>query len=280
MDEFLVDEEHIRQYRLHLLKEERSELTIKKYLRDVIAFFDTCGSMLIERETVLRYKTQISISYAPSSVNSMLAALNSFFEFCGYSNLKVKPLKIQKQLFASESKELSEREYKKLVMAAKESGNQRLSLIMQTICSTGIRVSELKYVTVESVQTGRAVASCKGKQRIILLRPQLRQLLRRYAREQNITQGCLFLSRKGNPVNRHKIWSEMKALCQTAGVDAVKVFPHNLRHLFARTFYALKRDLGRLADILGHSNINTTRIYTMEHGREHMKLLSRMPLLI
>ena len=280
MDEFLVDEEHIRQYRLHLLKEERSELTIKKYLRDVIAFFDTCGSMLIERETVLRYKTQLAASYAPTSVNSMLAALNSFFAFCGYPNFRVKPLKIQRQLFASEGKELSEKEYKKLVMTAKRHGNHRLSLIMQTICTTGIRVSELQYITMEAARTGRAEVNCKGKRRTILLRPELQQLLRRYAKEQGITEGCLFLSRRGNPLDRHKVWAEMKALCQTAGVDAVKVFPHNLRHLFARTFYALKRDLGRLADILGHSNINTTRIYTMEHGREHMKLLSRMPLLI
>jgi len=280
MEVFWMDAERIQSYKAHLLEEERSQLTIEKYLRDVNAFFNACGSTPIERELVIAYKTRLAASYAPASVNSMLAALNGFFAFCGYPNFRVKPLKIQRQLFASEGKELSEKEYKKLVMTAKQHGNHRLSLIMQTICSTGIRVSELQYITVEAARNGRAEVNCKGKRRTILLRPELQQLLRRYAKEQGITEGCLFLSRRGNPLDRHKVWAEMKALCQTAGVDAVKVFPHNLRHLFARTFYALKRDLGRLADILGHSNINTTRIYTMEYGREHMKLLCRMPLLI
>ena len=280
MEVFWMDAERIQSYKAHLLEEERSQLTIEKYLRDVNAFFNACGSTQIERELVIAYKTRLAASYAPASVNSMLAALNGFFAFCGYPNFRVKPLKIQRQLFASEGKELSEKEYKKLVMTAKQHGNHRLSLIMQTICSTGIRVSELQYITVEAARNGRAEVNCKGKRRTILLRPELQQLLRRYAKEQGITEGCLFLSRRGNPLDRHKVWAEMKALCQTAGVDAVKVFPHNLRHLFARTFYALKRDLGRLADILGHSNINTTRIYTMEYGREHMKLLCRMPLLI
>ena len=280
MEVFLINTEQIRSYRAHLWEEERSPLTIEKYLRDVNAFFTACGNVPIERELVIAYKTQLAASYAPSSVNSMLAALNGFFTFCGYPNFRVKPLKIQKQLFASEGKELSEKEYKKLLMAARQNGNHRLCLIMQTVCSTGIRVSELRHITLEAVRAGRAEAACKGKRRTILLRPELRQLLRRYAKEQGITEGCLFLSRKGNPIDRHKVWAEMKALCQTAGVDAAKVFPHNLRHLFARTFYALKRDLGRLADILGHSNINTTRIYTREYGQEHMRLLRRMPLLI
>jgi len=280
MEEFIMGAEHIQRYKVHLLEEERSQLTIEKYVRDVTTFFNACGSVLIRRELVIAYKAQLAARYAPTSANSMLAALNGFFEFCGCPNFRVKPLKIQKQLFASEGKALSEKEYKKLVMAARGNGNHRLCLIMQTICSTGIRVSELRHITLEAVRAGRAEVACKGKRRTILLRPELRQLLRRYAREQNITGGCLFLSRKGNPINRHKVWAEMKALCRTAGVDAAKVFPHNLRHLFARTFYALKRDLGRLADVLGHSNINTTRIYTMEYGGEHMRLLQKMPLLI
>jgi Site-specific recombinase XerD len=275
-----MDVEHIRQYRAYLVENERSALTIEKYVRDVTAFYNACGSLPIERELVIAYKTQLAASYAPASVNSMLAALNGFFEFCGYPQFKLKPLKIQRQLFASEGKELNEKEYKKLVMTAKENGNHRLSLIMQTICATGIRVSELCFVTVEAVKLGRAEVSCKNKRRTILLRPELRQVLRQYAKEHGITEGSLFLSRQGNPVNRHAIWSEMKALCQRAGVEATKVFPHNLRHLFARTFYAMKQDLSRLADILGHSNINTTRIYTMEYGHEHMRLLNRMPLLI
>jgi len=280
MEGFVMDAGCIQSYRLHLLEEERSVLTIEKYLRDVKAFFNACSGNLIQRELVIAYKTQLTARYAPASVNSMLAALNGFFEFCGYPSFKVKPLKIQKQLFASEGKELSRQEYEKLVLTARQNGNHRLSLIMQTICSTGIRVSELRFVTVEAVRAGRAEAVCKGKRRTILLRPELQRILRQYAKEQEIISGCLFLSRRGNPVDRHKIWSEMKALCDASGVDAGKVFPHNLRHLFARTFYAIKKDLGRLADILGHSNINTTRIYTMEYGREHMRLLSRMPLLI
>lgn len=280
MKKQMVHEKKLIAFKLYLEEEERSGHTIEKYLRDVGAFFRHLGAQAVNRQAVISYKHHLEEAYAPASVNSMLAALNVFFQFCGAPELKVKSLKIQKNLFAPESRELSQAEYKRLVMAAKGQQNERLSLVMQTICSTGIRVSELQFITLEAVKTGYAEVSCKGKRRTVFLRPELRRLLALYGKKQGISTGSIFLSRMGNPLNRHKIWADMKALCHAAGVDASKVFPHNLRHLFARTFYAIEKDLGRLADILGHSSVNTTRVYTMDCGRDHMRLLRRMPLLL
>ena len=280
MRKYKLSEKQIKAFKLCLLEEERSKLTIEKYLRDIRAFQAFLNGGEVSKQVVIEYKQQLSAQYKATSTNSMLAAVNRFLDFCGWSNFKVKAIKIQKNLFSEPSRELSQAEYSRLLHAARLKSNKRLNLVMQTICSTGIRVSELQYITVEAVLKGRSEVVGKGKRRTVLLTEKLRSRLLTYASKCGITSGAIFLSRKGNPLNRHAIWADMKALCTDAGVDPQKVFPHNLRHLFARTFYALNKDLLRLADILGHSSVNTTRIYTAECGAEHMKVLQKMPLLM
>ena len=216
--------------------------------------------------------------YAPASVNSVLSSLNGYFNYIERYDLKVKNLKVQRQIFCQSEKELTKTEYERLLKAAKSKKNERLYLIMQTICATGIRVSELKYVDVNSVMTGQAQVRLKGKIRMIILPKELCQLLKKYIKEKHITSGSVFVTRKGQPVDRHSLWKSMKQLCETAGVSKEKVFPHNLRHLFARTYYSLQKDIVRLADILGHSSVNTTRIYTIENGSTHRRQLQRMGL--
>ena len=279
MTKNIFDPYAVEAFRHYLIDEERSKETIRKYLYDVKSFIRFLGGISPGKEEVLSYKKHLMENYAPASVNSMIAAINTFFAFQGWAHLKVKPLKIQRSLFAKPEKELSRDEYHRLLRAAKRKNNERLSLLMQTICGTGIRVSELQYITVEAVRVGRAEVTGKNKRRTIFIVRELKEILLRYARKNNIAKGCIFISRNGNPLSRHRIWADMKALCADAGVDPRKVFPHNLRHLFARTFYSIEKDLGRLADILGHTNVNTTRIYTQECGREHERILSRMRLI-
>ena len=234
----------------------------------------------ISKGLLLEWKEALIEAYAPASVNTMLAAVNRFLAFCGLGDLRLRKLKIQKSLFLSEDKELTRAEYVRLVQAAQRQENARLSLVIQTICATGIRVSELRFITAEAVQSGRAEVSNKGKRRAVFLPDKLRRLLKSYLQKQKITAGAVFLSRNGRPLDRSNIWRDMKALCESAGVAPGKVFPHNLRHLFARTFYALEKDLSRLADILGHSSVNTTRIYTAESGAVHARLLGRLNLVV
>lgn len=222
----------------------------------------------------------VPASHAPATVNSILAAVNGFFRFMGWKDIAVKLLKIQKALFCDERRELTRAEYARLVSAAQKKGNERLSLIMQTICATGIRVSELRFITAEAVATGRAEVCNKGKRRTIFLPDRLRRLLRKYLQKEKKTAGAVFTTRTGRPLDRSNIWRDMKNLCESAGVEAGKVFPHNLRHLFAKTYYSLEKDLSRLADILGHSSVNTTRIYTVESGGVHQRQLERMGLII
>ena len=222
----------------------------------------------------------VPASHAPATVNSILAAVNGFFRFMGWKDIAVKLLKIQKALFCDDRRELTRAEYARLVSAAQKVGNERLSLVMQTICATGIRVSELRFITVEAVTTGRAELCNKGKRRTVFLPGRLRRLLRKYLQKQKKTAGAVFTTRTGRPLDRSNIWRDMKALCESADVEPSKVFPHNLRHLFARTYYSLEKDLSRLADILGHSSVNTTRIYTVESGGVHQRQLERMELII
>lgn len=218
-------------------------------------------------------------TYAPRSVNSILSSLNSLFDYLGWHDCKVKTLKIQKQIFADKDKELTKAEYTRLLKAAKNKKNERLYYLMQTICSTGIRVSELKYITVEAVNLKQVNINCKGKIRTVILPVELCKILKGYIKEYGIKKGAVFISKNGKPLDRSNIWSDMKKLCDSAGVPRSKVFPHNLRHLFARTYYSLERDIVRLADILGHSSVNTTRIYTMESGEVHRRQIERMNLL-
>lgn len=222
----------------------------------------------------------VPTSHAPATVNSILAAVNGFFRFMGWKDIAVKLLKIQKALFCDERRELTRAEYARLVSAAQKVGNERLSLVMQTICATGTRVSELRFITVEAVTTGRAEICNKGKRRTVFLPGRLRRLLRKYLQKQKKTAGAVFTTRTGRPLDRSNIWRDMKALCESADVEPGKVFPLNLRHLFARTYYSLEKDLSRIADILGHSSVNTTRIYTVESGGVHQRQLERMGLII
>lgn len=269
----------IEKFKQHLIEEEKSAATLEKYMRDITAFFAWLAGSELDKMTVLRYKEHLTTNYAPASVNSVLSSLNSFFEYNEWHGLKVKMLKIQKQIFAERSKELTKAEYERLLVAAKQKKNERLYYLMQTICSSGIRVSELSAVTIEAVRDHKANINCKGKMRVVILPKDLCKMLMEYARGQKITSGPIFITKTGKPLDRSTIWKMMKALCESAGVDREKVFPHNLRHLFARTYYSIQKDIVRLADILGHSSVNTTRIYTMETYDVHRRQIQKLGLL-
>ena len=270
----------IAEFKNHLTLEERSAATIEKYIRDVSAFAVYAQEAAITKETVIGYKKHLLERYAVRSVNAMLAGLNGFFVFHGWHDLKVKTLKLQQQVYCPEEKELTKQEYARLCRTAERRKNQRLSLILQTICGTGIRVSELRYITVEAAKQGEAVVNCKAKTRTVFLVKALRQKLLRYAAEQGVESGMIFVTRTGKPIDRTNIWREMKSLCQEAGINPEKVFPHNLRHLFARVFYGIEKDIAKLADILGHSSIDTTRIYIISTGTEHRRRMENMHLVL
>ena len=280
MNERKIAENIILNFENHLSEQEKSPPTIEKYIRDVRAFSAFAEKKTITKETVILYKKHLQKDYAVRSVNSMLASVNSLFSFLGWHDLKVKSLKFQQQVFCPEEKELTKSEYYRLCTAAKHKHNKRLNLILQTICGTGIRVSELQYITVEAVKHGEAVVTCKAKTRTIFIVKELKQKLLRYAAEQGIKSGMIFVTRTGKPISRTNIWREMKALCVEANVNPQKVFPHNLRHLFARVFYGIEKDIAKLADILGHSSINTTRIYIISTGTEHRKRMENMRLIM
>ena len=277
----ILTEKMVADFSAYLKSEEKSENTIEKYLRDVRAFSVYLNGDEITKEAVIAYKSKLlSMNYAVRSINSMLASVNGLFSFLGWADLKVKSIKLQRQIYCSEERELTKAEYMRLVNTAKQKGNERLNLILQTICGTGIRVSELQYITVEAVKCGEAIVSLKGKTRTIFIVRELQKKLLRYAAEQGITSGTIFITRTGRPISRTNIWREMKSLCVQAGVNPQKVFPHNLRHLFARVFYGIEKDIAKLADILGHSSINTTRIYIMSTGNEHRRRMENMRLII
>ncbi len=281
MKKRIVTQKMHREFRTHLLLQEKSVATVEKYCRDVKMFSEFAGDLQITKEITISFKQQlIERKYATRSINSMLASLNSFFEFLEWDDCKVKNIKIQKQIYCEEEKELTKAEYMRLVSAARRQHNERLNLILQTICGTGIRVSELSYITVEAVKKGEAIVSCKAKTRRVFIVKELRKRLSHYAKERHIESGIIFVTANGKPMNRTNIWREMKSLCEEANVSAEKVFPHNLRHLFARTFYGIEKDIAKLADILGHSSINTTRIYIITSGEEHRRKLENMRLII
>lgn len=270
----------IAEFKEHLILEERSKTTIEKYIRDVKAFAAYVENSAITKEIVIAYKKHLQENYAVRSVNSMLASINGLFAFLGWHDLRVKSLKLQQQVFCPEEKELTKAEYTRLCRTAERKHNERLNLILQTICGSGIRVSELQYITVEAVKHGEAVVNCKAKTRSVFIVKELKQKLLRYAAEHGIRTGMIFVTRTGKPISRTNIWREMKALCAEAHVDPQKVFPHNLRHLFARVFYGIEKDIAKLADILGHSSINTTRIYIISTGTEHRQRMENMRLII
>ena len=281
MKERILTENQISAFALHLKQEERSKNTVEKYIRDVNAFVAYAGNNAVTKEMVIAYKNKLlSDNYATRSINSMLASVNKLFLFLGWDELKAKYIKLQRQIYCPEEKELSKAEYMRLLNAAKRKGNERLNLLIQTICGTGIRVGELQFITVESARCGEAVVYLKGKTRVVLIVRELQKKLLRYATEQKIASGSIFITRSGKPMSRTNIWREMKNLCTQAGVKTQKVFPHNLRHLFARVFYSIEKDIVRLADILGHSSINTTRIYVISTGYEHRRRLETLQLII
>lgn len=264
----------------YLRMEARSEGTVEKYLRDVRQFMAWLGSDEVTKDAAASWKEHLlSGGYRPSTVNGKLASLNAFLVFTGRNEARVKPLKLQRKLFRDAGRELTQKEYSRLTQTARMLGKTRLLLLMETICSTGIRVSEVRYITVEAAKTGKTEVFLKGKVRTILLPGKLCQKLLMYAKKQKIASGEIYLTRSGNSLSRKQIWAEMKALCQKAGVEAMKVFPHNLRHLFATVFYRGCRDIARLADVLGHSSIETTRIYLLTTGTEHVRQLDRLGLI-
>lgn len=265
----------------HLQREEKSAATIEKYFHDVKTFCVYTANSEITKECVIAYKQQlINRGYAVRSVNSVLASLNSLFMYLDWSDCKVKTIKVQRQVYRSEDKELTRSEYERLCRTAERKHNQRLSLLLQTICGTGIRVSELQFITIEAVRCGEATIICKGKTRSVFIVKDLQKKLLRYAAEQQIQTGCIFITRTGKPMSRTNIWQAMKALCADANVNPQKVFPHNLRHLFARVFYGIEKDIAKLADILGHSSIDTTRIYIISTGTEHRRRMENMRLIM
>lgn len=275
-----ITRELIEKFRHHLMEEEKSSATLEKYIRDVTAFFVWLTGHELDKMAVLRYKEHLAVNYAPASVNSVLSSLNSFFSYNEWHSLKVKMLRIQRQIFAERNKELTRAEYERLLNAAKHRNNKRLYFLMQTICASGIRVSELKAITVEAIRAKQATIKCKGKMRIVILPKNLCRMLTEYIKEEKITSGPVFITKTGKPLDRSAIWKMMKQLCEHAGVNKEKVFPHNLRHLFARTYYSIQKDIVRLADILGHSSVNTTRIYTMETGDVHRRQIEELKLLL
>ena len=267
-------------FKNYLIENEKANATIEKYMRDICNFTAYATGRPVDKTLVLEYKAYLQQTYAIRSANSMLAALNAFFRFLGWYDLCVKQFRIQKDAYCPEGKELTKADYKSLVRTAEQKKNERLSLMVQTICGTGIRVSELQSITVEAIRRGEAIVSCKGKTRRIFIIKALQKKLIRYANEHRITSGMLFVTKSGKPLDRSNIWREMKALCKQAGVSPQKVFPHNLRHLFARTFYGIEKDIAKLADILGHSSINTTRIYIMTTAFEHRQKIERLGLVV
>ena len=275
-----INEKALARFAAQLQAEERSPATVEKYCREAARFAGWLDGRSVDRALALAYKAALAESRAPAGVNGAVAALNRLFDILGVAGCRLKAVKVQRRIFRDEEKELTEKEYRRLLAAARARKNERLLLTMESICATGIRVSELRFFTVEAVRLGRAEVANKGKTRTVFLPGKLQKELLNYAKRRGIRSGPVFVTRSGRPLDRSNIWHEMKALCREAGVAEGKVFPHNLRHLFARTFYGLEKDIVRLADILGHSSIDTTRIYTMESGVTHRRQLERMRLVI
>ena len=281
MEGRILTEEIISDFKAYLISEEKSAATVEKYTRDTAAFCKFLQGGRLTKETAIAYKLKLTKDgYAVRSMNSMLVSINRLFDFLGLRDLRLKTVKTQQQIYCPEEKELTKAEYTRLCRAAQKKRNERLNLILQTICCTGIRVGELIFITVEAVRRGEATVTSKAKTRNVFIVKELQKKLLRYAQSHGIKSGSVFITRTGKPLSRTNIWREMKNLCLEAGVSPTKVFPHNLRHLFARVFYGLEKDIAKLADLLGHSSINTTRIYIISTGTEHRKRMENMRLII
>lgn len=280
MEQHILSREEIKRYSRWLRTEERSTATLERYLRDIRRFYGWLGSRAVTRELVAEWKEQLlSRRKSAATVNVALSALNSLFRFLDWNDCRARFLKIQRSAFSDPARELSRAEYSRLVSTARGRGDEQLALVLETICATGIRVSELRYITVEAARRGMAEIRLKGKFRVILLPGKLCKKLLKYAGKAKTASGEIFLTRSGEPLNRRQIWARMKALCAWADVEPGKVFPHNLRHLFATAFYRATRDIAKLADILGHSSVETTRIYLKTSGAEHQRELEQLGLI-
>ena len=281
MVEYTMSREQMQSFETCLRMEEHSESTIQKYASAITAFYSFLPSEKIAtKERLLAWKEQISAAFAASTVNVMISAVNRFFAFLSWADLRIKQIRTQRRIYRDKERELTREEYMRLLNAARERGNLRLFYLMQTLAGTGIRISELRYITVEALGNGSAVVNCKGKQRIVLIPKKLRRALQSYCKQANITSGSVFITKNGKPLNRSNIWKEMRKLCSAAHVKPGKVFPHNFRRLFAVAFYKLEKDVAKLADLLGHASINTTRIYIMESGAEHERQIERLGLVV
>ena len=278
--ERIINMEKLEAFKMNMYLNEKSQNTINKYMHDIKLFCSYVENKVICKDLMIKFKEHLLTQYTVASANSMIAAINSFLRYLGWLDCCIKQFKVQRKVYCSDEKELTKEEYVKLVTTAKKKGNERLNLLLQTVCGTGIRVSELKYITVESVKKGEAEVSCKGKVRVIFIVKELKKKLLSYAAKQGIKSGEIFITKNGKSINRSNIWREMKNLCLEANVNPDKVFPHNLRHLFARTFYGIEKDIAKLADILGHSSIETTRIYIITTRTEHKKKMENMRLIL
>lgn len=282
MEQHCLTNEQVAAFSASLLRAERSRATVEKYLRSIWRFFTYLDGRPVTKELVVGWKEHLRREErdSPATVNASLAALNGLFSFLGWTDCRAHYLKVQRRLFRDAGRELCRAEYERLIAAARACGRGRILLVMEAICATGIRVSEVRYLTVEAAQKGRASISLKGKIRTILLPGKLCRKLLQYAAGQKIASGEIFLTRGGKPMGRGQIWAEMKHLGRAAGVEGTKVFPHNLRHLFARSYYKVYRDIVKLADILGHSSVETTRIYLLTTGQEHLRQLEKLHLVL
>lgn len=270
---------NLAEFENFLINDEKSKLTVKKYIHDVTEFSEWLKGKKVGKPALLEYKDYLIKVYKVTSVNSVISSLNCFFTFIGWYDCRLKSIKIQQYNYIEDKKVLTKEDYNKLIKTAKENNNERLYFLMQTLCSMGLRVSELSFVTLEALTEGRVFINNKGKVRQVLLPDGLCNILLSYAKEQKITSGPVFVTRLGNPVDRSNVWDEMKKLSESAGIPKEKVFPHNFRHLFARTYYCAQKDIVHLADILGHSDVNTTRIYTAEKSETHKKEIEKLGLL-
>ena len=281
MEEQKITNDRIRWFGERLSEEERSSGTIEKYQRELRQLGCWLKERPMTKELLSEWKKSlIENGYCPATINGKLAAINRYLELRGWSEMRLKALKVQRKVFCDTNRELTKTEYERLIRETQKQGKKRLELLMETICSTGIRVSEVQYITVEALERGKAEIHLKGKIRVILLTGKLCKKMLKYAKKQKISAGPVFVTRKGVPISRKQIWADMKKLCVDAGVESTKVFPHNLRHLFARFFYNVCKDIVKLADVLGHSNVETTRIYLLSSGREHARTLEQLRLIL
>ena len=280
MKEIRITADNVEKFQKEMLENEKAAATINKYVREAEGLKNFLNGRGLTKEILLEYRDMLIKKYQAQTVNGKLSAVNAFLGAVGASDFRLKFFRVQRRAFIDENRELTETEYRRLLSAAKRQGNNRMYCLLMTIAGTGIRISELRFITVKAVKRGRAEIRLKGKTRTVLLTKELRNRLLKYAACHRVKKGPVFCTKNNKPLDRSNLCHEMKKLCGDAAVEKDKVFPHNLRHLFARTFYAIEKNLAHLADILGHSSVETTRIYVAASAKEYERTLCRMRLII